>query len=132
MTAGSLGLRASKISVTRGRPEVMSGGALGFLGLAGQQLAGLDDLAVVDVDTGLGRQEVEVQDLAVGGIDDLDLRVAFALVLDDDEALAAALAFGFGADGFAFLDVVEFDAAGLFGQNRHAVRIPAGQLLAAP
>ena len=45
-TAGSLGLRASKISVTRGRPPVMSMRAGRFARLAGEHVAGLDLLAV--------------------------------------------------------------------------------------
>jgi hypothetical protein len=47
-------------------------------------VAGLDLLAVGDFDTRLGGQVVEVEDLAVGAFDG-DARMAFALVLDDDE-----------------------------------------------
>ena len=66
--------------------------------LAGQQLAGVDLLAVVDFDAGLGGQVVEVENFAVGGILDGDARVAFALVLDDDEAcFGAALGLRFSA-----------------------------------
>ena len=105
--------------------------ALGFLRLTSEQVTGFHDLAGVDVDTSLGGQEVEVQNLAVDGIDDLDLGVTFALVFDDNEALAAFLAFGLGADGFTFLDVLEFDATALFREDRDAVRIPDGDLLPA-
>ena len=129
MIAGSFGLRASKISVTRGRPEVMSRGALRFLRLTCQLVARLHDLSRFHVDTGFRRQEVEVQNLAVGRIDNLDLRVTFALVLDDDEPPRAALAFRFNANRFAFFDVLEFHPAGLLGQNWYAVGIPARQLL---
>ena len=91
-----------------------------FARLAGQHLAGVDLLAVLDFDTGLGGQVVEVEDLAVVAFDG-DARMAFALVLDDDELglpAAAALAFFFDADGFAFFDVLVADDAALFGQNR--------------
>jgi len=55
-----------------------------FLGLAGQQVTGFDLFTVADFDTRLGRQVVEVEDLAVGAFDG-DTRMAFAFVLDDDE-----------------------------------------------
>ena len=85
-----------------------------------------------DFDTGLGGQVVEVEDLAVGAFDG-DARMAFALVLDDDElgfAAAAALALFFDAGGFAFFDVFVADDAALLGQDRRDVRIPDDQLLA--
>ncbi len=54
MTAGSLGLRASKISVTRGRPPVMSCVPEASRGWRAEQLAGHDVLAFLDLDAGLG------------------------------------------------------------------------------
>ena len=98
--------------------------------LTGEQLAGLDLLAVLDFDTRLGGQVVEVEDLAVGAFDG-DTRVAFALVLDDDELgfAAAALRLFLEADGFAFLDVLVADDAALLGQDRRDVRIPDHELL---
>ena len=131
MTAGSLGLRASKISVTRGRPPVMSCVPPVARGWRASSWPACDLLAFLHLDTGLGRQVVEVEDLALGVLDD-DLRVLLALVLDDDQPLDAwrrvlALAFGLDADGFAFLDVLEPDDAGHLGQDRHAVRVPLDQ-----
>ena len=86
-----------------------------------------------DFDTGLGGQVVEVEDLAVGAFDG-DARMAFALVLDDDElgfaAAGAAFALFFEADGFAFFDVLVADGAALLGQNRRDVGVPHDQLLA--
>ena len=103
----------------------------GFARLAGEHVAGLDLLAVVDFDTRLGGQVVEVEDLAVVAFDG-DARVAFALVLDDDELgfAAAALSLFFDADGFAFFDVLVADDAGLLGQDRRDVRVPDDELLA--
>ena len=69
---------------------------------------------------------MEVEDLAVGAFDG-DARMAFALVLDDDElgvAGLAALALFFEADGFALLDVLVADDAALLGQDRRDVRVP--------
>lgn len=58
--------------------------ARGGAGLAGEHLAGLDHLAVLGLDAGLGREEVEVENGAALVLDD-DLRVLLALVLDDDQ-----------------------------------------------
>ena len=85
MTAGSFGLRASKISVTRGRPPVMSCVPDASRGVLASSVPGGDHLAFVDFDVRPLGQVVEVEDLAVGVFDD-DLRVQVALVLDDDEA----------------------------------------------
>ena len=82
MTAGSFGLRASKISVTRGRPPVMSCVPDASRGVLASSVPAVIDLAFVDFDVGLFRQVVEVEDLAVGVFDD-DLRVQVALVLHD-------------------------------------------------
>ena len=130
-TAGSLGLRASKISVTRGRPPVMSCVPATFARLAGEHLAGVDLLAVGHLDARLGGQVVEVEDLAVRVFDD-DPRMVLALVLDDDELAArrAAFALFLEADGFALFDVLVADDAGLLGQDRREVRVPDDQLLA--
>src|SRR5205823_1696986 len=91
-----------------------------FLGLAGELLAGLHLLAVGDFDTCLGRQVVEVENLAVSAFDG-DARVALALVFNDNELgglAAAALALLLHADGLAFLDVLVADDAALLGQDR--------------
>ena len=89
MTAGSFGLRASKISVTRGRPPVMSCVPDDFARRLGEQRAGGDLLAFVDFDVGLFGQVVEVENLAAGVFED-DLRVQVALVLHDHAADVAA------------------------------------------
>ncbi len=101
------------------------------LRLAGEHVAGFDLLAVGDFDTRLGGQVVEVEDLAVGAFDG-DTRMAFTLVLDDDELgfATAALALFFQAGGFAFFDVFVADDTALLGQDRGDVRIPDDQLLA--
>src|SRR5205823_6425578 len=88
--------------------------ASGLAGLAGEHVASLDPLAVLHLDARLGRQVVEVEDLAVVTLDG-DARVALALVLDDDElgAAGAALALLLHADGLALLDVLVADGAAL-------------------
>ena len=57
--------------------------AAGGPGLMGEQLAGLHFLAFDHLDSGPGGQIVDVQNLALGVLDD-DLRVLVALVLDHD------------------------------------------------
>ncbi len=104
--------------------------ALDFTRLAGQQRARREDLAFLDVDAGLGGQVVEVENLAVRRILDDDARMAFATVLRDDKTLRDALGLGLRPSGFAFDDVLELHAPRLLGQNRVAVRVPRGQLLA--
>jgi hypothetical protein len=107
-------------------------GARGFLGLAREELTGLDLLAGRDFDTGLGGEVVEVEDLAVVALDG-DARVALALVLDDDHlglAGLAALALFLDADGLALFDVLVADDAALLGENGRDVRVPADELLA--
>ncbi len=90
ITAGSFGLRASKISVTRGRPPVMSVMPDASRGvLASTEPAGTC-VAFRDLDVGPFRQVVDVQRLAVG-IFQHDLRVQVALVVDDHAADVAAL-----------------------------------------
>src|SRR5439155_19661669 len=103
-----------------------------FARLAGEQVTGLDLLPVLDLDTRLGGQVVEVEDLAVVAFDG-DARVAFALVLDDDELglpTAATFALFLEAGGFAFLDVLVADDARLLRQDGRDVRVPGDQLLA--
>src|SRR5207247_123110 len=86
-----------------------------FARLARQQVTGLDLLAVLDFDTRLGGQIVEIEDLAVGAFDG-DAGVALALVLDDDELGLTddgALALFLESSGFAFLNVLVTDRARL-------------------
>jgi len=69
----------------------------------GQQVTGFDLFTVADFDTRLGRQVVEVEDLAVEP--SMVIRGCVRLWLDDDElrdAALAALALFFEAGGFAF------------------------------
>ena len=125
MTAGSFGLRASKISVTRGRPPVMSCVPDDFARRLGQQRTGRDLLAFVDFDVGLFRQVVEVENLAAG-VFEHDLRMQVALVLHDHPAHVTAGVL-FHTHRFAFDDVLVADLAADFGQNRDAVRIPLAE-----
>src|SRR5262249_47444043 len=88
-------------------------------------------LAVLDFDTRLGGQVVEVEDFAVRAFD-RDTRMALALVLDDDElglAALATLALFFQPRGFAFFDILVANCTALLGQNRCDVRIPDDELL---
>ena len=80
MTAGSLGLRASKISVTRGRPPVMSCVPDTSRGVLASSVPAEIMLAFVDFDVGLFGQVIEVENLAAG-VFQHDLRVQVALVL---------------------------------------------------
>ena len=69
---------------------------------------------------------VEVEDLAVVGIFDHDLRMQVALVLDDDEARLAARIL-FAAHRFAFDQILVANLAARLGQNRDTVRIPLAE-----
>ena len=80
MTAGSFGLRASKISVTRGRPPVMSCVPETSRGVLANSVPAEIGLAFVDFDVGLFRHVVEVENLAAL-VFQHDLRVQIALVL---------------------------------------------------
>ena len=122
MTAGSFGLRASKISVTRGRPPVMSEMPDASRGVSASTVPGAICVAFVDHDDGPFGQVVDVQRLAVG-VFDHDLRMQVALVVDDHHADVAA-GVAFSTHRFAFDDVLEANLAGDFGQNRNRVRIP--------
>ena len=68
MTAGSFGLRASKISVTRGRPPVMSCVPDASRGVLATSVPAVIDLAFVDFQVGPFGHVVEVENLAVGGL----------------------------------------------------------------
>ena len=57
-TAGSLGLRASKRSATRGRPPVMSRGLGAFLGNAGNDVANMHRILVLQVEDGVAGQGI--------------------------------------------------------------------------
>ena len=129
MTAGSFGLRASKISVTRGRPPVMSCVPDASRGVLATQRAGGDDLAFVDFEVGPLGHVVEVENLAVLGIFDDELRMHVALVLHDHEAhLAAGILLA--AHRLAFDQVLVADLAARLGENRNAVRVPFADDLA--
>ena len=52
------------------------------------------------------------------------------LVLDDDHGFLAGRLVHFLLHRHAFDDVVEFNLAGLFGKNRHVVRIPLDERVA--
>ena len=127
MTAGSFGLRASKISVTRGRPPVMSCVPATSRGVLASSVPAEICLAFDDFEVGLFRHVVDVQDLAVVVLDH-DLRMQVALVLHDDPAFVAAGVL-FHAERFAFDDVLEADPAADLGQDRDAVRVPVAQHL---
>jgi len=64
------------------------------------------------------------------GIFDDDRRVEVFLVGNDDESFDAGFLVDFAAEGDAVDEVFEFHAAGAFGQNRHVVWIPGGDLIA--
>ena len=115
-----------------GDPRQAAGDVLGAAHLArglGQQRAGRDHLAVVDLDAGPLGDVLVVEGLALGVHDD-DLRVQVALVLDDRPADVAG---GVGLDlhGLALDDVVEPDLAADLGQDRDVVRVPLAEHLAA-
>ncbi len=107
-------------------------------GLMGKQLAGLHFLAFDHLDTGPGRQIVDVENLALGVLDH-DLRVLVALVLNHDRPLddlgvqvldLRLRGLGtllLGLDRLAFDDIDEADHAADLGQNRRAVRVPLEQ-----
>ncbi len=125
MTAGSFGLRASKISVTRGRPPVMSCVPDTSRGVLANSVPAEICVAFVDFDVGLFRQVVEVENLAAGVFHD-DLRVQIALVLHDQRADVTAGVL-FEPHRFAFDHVFVANLSADFGQNRDAVRIPLAE-----
>jgi hypothetical protein len=121
ITAGSLGLRASKISVTAG--NVLRAGHLARR--LGQQRAGRNRLAFRHFDVRSLGHVVEVENFATGILEH-HLRVQVALVFGDDHADVAAGVL-FQADGFAFDDVLVADLAADFRQDRDAVRVPLAE-----
>ena len=125
MTAGSFGLRASKISVTRGRPPVMSCVPETSRGVLASSVPAETWSPFVDFDVGLFGQVVEVEDLA-GVVFQDDLRMQVALVLHDHAAHVAAGVL-LDAHRFAFDDVLVADLAADFGENRDAVRVPLAE-----
>ena len=127
MTAGSLGLRASKISVTRGRPPVMSCVPPTSRGVLASSVPAVTFWPSLDLDAGLLGDVVEVEDLALGVLDD-DLRVQVALVLHDR---AAGVAGGVVLDPhrLALDDVLEADLAADLGEDRDVVRVPLAEHL---
>ena len=115
-----------------GDPRQTAGDVLGAAHLArglGQQRAGRDHLAVVDLDAGPLGDVLVVEGLALGVLDD-DLRVQVALVLDDRPPDVAR---GVDLDlhGLALDDVVEADLAADLGEDRDVVRVPLAEHLAA-
>ena len=125
MTAGSLGLRASKISVTRGRPPVMSCVPETSRGVLASSVPAETCVAFLDFDVGLFGQVVEVEDLAAF-VFQHDLRVQVALVLHDEHADVAAGVL-FQPHRLAFDDVLEADLAADFGEDGDAVRVPLAE-----
>ena len=115
-----------------GDPRQAAGDVLGGAHLArrlGQKGSGRDHLAVVDLDAGPLGDVLVVEGLALGVNDD-DLRVQVSLVLDDRPADVAG---GVDLDfhRFALDDVVQADLAADLGEDRHVVRVPLAEHLAA-
>ena len=111
-----------------GHPRQAAGDVLRAGDLArrlGQQRAGRDPVAFLDLDVGLFGQVVEVEDLAAV-VFQHDLRVQVALVLGDDLALVAAGVL-LDADRLALDDVLVADLAADFGQDGDAVRVPLAE-----
>ena len=105
-----------------------AGDVLGAADLArrlGQQSAGGNLLILAHFQVGLFRHIVKGQILPLDVFHN-DLRVQIALVLHDHPALGAAW-IAFLAEGFAFDDFIEANAAADLGQNRDHVRIPFHQ-----
>src|SRR5271157_5513006 len=115
-----------------GDPGQAAGDVLGAAHLArglGQERAGGDHLACVDLDTGSLGDVLVIEGLALGVLDH-DLRVQVALVLDDG---ASDVAGGVGLDlhGLTLDHVVETHLAADLGEDRDVVRIPLAEHLAA-
>ena len=86
ITAGSFGFRASKISVTRGRPPVMSLIPDASRGVLATTVPAAIVWPFVDFDVSSFRQVVDVQRFAVA-IFEHDLRVQITLVIGDDSCV---------------------------------------------
>ena len=84
-------------------------------------------LALTDLDMSPFRQVVDVQRFAVA-VFEHDLRVQFALVIDDHAAHGAAGVL-FHPHRLAFDDILETHLAGHFGQNGDTVRVPLAKAL---
>src|SRR5690606_39150828 len=95
----------------------------GFTGVFGQHGTGLNRRSILNLDDRAFGQVLDVDRLA-GFIFDGDLRVQFALVLDDDHPVLAA-GFAFAAHRDPFDDVVKADAATEGGDHGDRVGVPA-------
>ena len=139
MTAGDFGRRASNNSSARGRPPVMSFVLACSRGILARTLAGVDLVAVLDLQVGPGRQEIPLQEdglavLVLGlGVDDFDPGLElFILGFDDD------LAHQPGDLVLRFLhrhlldDVVEDGETRFLGQDEGVERVPFGEQIAGP
>ncbi len=105
-----------------------AGDVLGAADLArglGQQGAGGDLLALLDLDAGPLGDVVEVEDLALGVLDE-DLRVQVALVLDD-RAAGVARRVDLDLHRLVLDDVLEADLAADLGEDRDVVRVPLAE-----
>ena len=114
-----------------GDPRQAAGDVLGSAHLSrglGQQRSGRDHLIVGDLDARPLGDVLVVERLAFG-VDDDDLRVQVALVLDDRAALVAGRV-GLDLHRLTLDDVVEPDLAADLGQDRDVVRVPLAEHLA--
>src|SRR5208283_927531 len=115
-----------------GHARQTAGDVLGlglFARRLGQQRAGHNLVVLGHHDVRAGGNRIIRHDLA-GVVTDGDLRMQILLVLDDDHGFLAGGFVGFLLHRHAFDDVVELHLAGLFGKNRHVVRIPLHKGLA--
>ena len=127
MTAGSLGLRASKISVTRGRPPVMSCVPARLAGRLGQDGAGGDLLALRRPRCGPSRAGSRSRGScrSPSSMTICGCRSPLCSMID-----AADVAGGRPSRSrmrLALDDVLEADLAAHLGQDRDAVRVPLAE-----
>ncbi len=128
-TAGSFGLRASKSSVTRGRPPVMSCVSRRFAGFLARAAPAAICWPSIDFqDRPLG-DVVEVEDLPRGVFHD-DLRMQVPLVLDDDVGGRSRWRRSRCLIVRPSMRSSQTDLTADFGENRNRVRIPLAQDLA--
>ena len=98
------------------------------LGLPCEHFALLDLVPFRHFDAALGREVVEIENVAVLVLDQ-DLRVHLAGMLDDDHFVLLGSLRGLHANRLADFDVPETDNARFLGQDRREVRIPLDQCL---
>ena len=129
MTAGSLGRRASKSSVTRGRPPVMSCVPPTSRGVLASRVPAVIICALLDLDARPFGDVVVGEDVPLGVLDQ-DLRVELALVLHDRPA-GVARGVDLDPHRLALDDVLEADLAADLGEDRDVVRVPLAEHRAA-